>query len=441
MAKRLNSGDKDFNVSVDSLVLGRRESQSQVADLVSVIISKVKNKGDRAVLSYTRDYDRSTATSVKHLRISSKKINEAVSSCDPKILSALEKAASRIEDYHQKQIPENLDYVDGLGIRLGTRWTPLESVGLYTPGGTASYPSSVLMNAIPARVAGVKRLAMVVPAPDDIINPLVLVASKIANVDEIYSIGGAQAVAALAYGTETITPVDKIVGPGNVFVAEAKRQVFGKVGIDMVAGPSEVLIVADTENNPDWIAADLLAQAEHDPSAQSILICTDANFANAVETSVENFLLTLPRAHIAEKSWKEFGAIICVSNFSEVPNLVDRLAPEHLALAVDNPEELMSKIQNAGAIFLGRHAPEALGDYLAGPSHVLPTSGSARFSSGLGVLDFLKRSSIIGGSAEGLSALTEDGEILAAAEGLDAHKLSFSIRSSSNIKGMSGDGK
>ena len=325
-------------------------------------------------------------------------------------------------------MPADLDFVDEGGTRLGHIWTEIDAVGLYVPGGTAFYPSSVLMNAVPAKVAGVKRLVMVVPSPNGVLNPVLLVAASVAGVDEIYKIGGAQAVAALAYGTKTIAPVDKIVGPGNAYVAEAKRQVFGTVGIDMIAGPSEILVIADGQNNLDWIAADLLSQAEHDVLAQSILITTDSDFADKVVSEIERILPTLPRRDIAAKSWADFGAVIIVKNWQEAAEINNKIAPEHLELAIENPDKLLPLIRHAGAIFLGRHTPEAIGDYIAGASHVLPTTRTARFSSGLAVFDFLKRSSIIGCTANSLTNLSKPAQILAEVEGLHAHKLSISVR-------------
>jgi histidinol dehydrogenase len=325
-------------------------------------------------------------------------------------------------------MPAPIDYTDAAGVRLGLRWRPLAAVGIYVPGGTAAYPSSVLMNAIPARVAGVERVAMVVPAPDGVLNPLVLAAARLAGIDEVYRVGGAQAVAALAYGTATIAPVDKIVGPGNAYVAAAKRRVFGKVGIDMIAGPSEILVVADAANDPAWIAADLLSQAEHDPAAQAILVTDDGGFADAVEAAIAGHLARLPRAAIARQSWQEHGAVFLVSGWDEAAALIDRIAPEHVELAVAAPEALAERVHHAGAIFLGRHAPEAVGDYVAGPNHVLPTMRSARFASGLGVLDFMKRTTLVGCDADSLAAIAPPAIRLAEAEGLDAHALSLSIR-------------
>ncbi|MHA1568588.1 MAG: histidinol dehydrogenase, partial [Alphaproteobacteria bacterium] len=348
--------------------------------------------------------------------------------CAPEARDALEFAAARIRDYHARQMPDDIDYRDAAGVRLGARWRPLSSVGVYVPGGTAAYPSSVLMNALPARIAGVGRVAMVVPAPDGVLNPLVLAAARIAGVDEIYRVGGAQAVAALAFGTDTIAPVDKIVGPGNAYVAEAKRQVFGTVGIDMIAGPSEILVVADGENDPAWIAADLLSQAEHAVAARAILMTDDADFADAVERALDGHLDILPRAEMARASWESNGAVIVLGGLDEAPALVDRIAPEHLELAVADPDALAARITHAGAIFLGRYTPEAVGDYVAGPNHVLPTARSARFASGLSVLDFLKRSSLIGCDADSLAALAPAAAALARAEGLDAHALSLDLR-------------
>ena len=432
MALKLNFKEEDFEKKFCSLIESRQKAVGSVGDLVFGIITDVRDRGDKALVEFTKKFDRRSVENIQQIIVSKDRIRAATADCETELISALETAAGRIEAYHQHQMPDDFDYVDPLGIRLGARWTSIKSVGIYVPGGTAAYPSSVLMNALPARVAGVERIAMVVPAPDNILNPVILAAANIAGIEEIYTIGGAQAVAALAYGTETITAVDKIVGPGNAYVAEAKRQVFGKVGIDMIAGPSEILVVADSDNNPDWIAADLLSQAEHDVNAQSVLICSDENFARAVEEAINKFLLELPRRDIAEKSWREHGAIIVLKSLEDAPELIDRLAPEHLELAVDRADELMKRINHAGAIFLGRYCPEALGDYIAGPSHVLPTSGSAKFSSGLGVFDFLKRSSIIGCGAEGLAAVSSQGEMLALAEGLHAHQLSLKVRSSDN---------
>jgi histidinol dehydrogenase len=427
MPLRLHAGRADFAKSFAALLAAKRESASNVDAVVTAIIEDVQRRGDVAVLEYTERFDRQHLTA-QTMRIGEAEIAAAVKSCPKPTLAALKLAAKRIEDYHRRQMPKDFTYRDGAGLTLGARWTAIVAVGLYVPGGTAAYPSSVLMNAVPAKVAGVERLVMTVPTPDGKVNPLVLAAARIAGVDEVYRIGGAQAVAALAYGTATIAPVDKIVGPGNAYVAAAKRQVFGTVGIDLIAGPSEVVIVADRANDPRWIAADLLAQAEHDAVAQSILITDDDAFGNAVADATDAMLKTLPRREIAEASWSRHGAIIAVKRLADAAALVDQLAPEHLQLAVAKPEALAKKVRHAGAIFVGRHAPEALGDYLAGPNHVLPTSRTARFSSGLGVLDFMKRSSLIGCDERGLRALGPSAVALAKAEGLEAHALSVAIR-------------
>ena len=427
MPLRLDSGAPDFAARLTALVEGKRDAEADVEAAVDDILAQVRAGGDGAVIELTRRFDGFALTPAT-MRVSADEIAAAGDACGGDALRALALAARRIEDYHRRQLPENDLYRDQAGITLGGRWTPIAAVGLYVPGGTAAYPSSVLMSAVPARVAGVARIAMVVPAPGGALNPLVLAAAGIAGVDEIYRIGGAQAVAALAYGTETIKPVDKIVGPGNAYVTAAKRRVFGRVGIDMIAGPSEILVVADGANDPAWIAADLLSQAEHDPLAQAVLITDDEAFAGAVIAAVESHLETLARAEVARASWERFGAVIRVGSLEEAPALVDRLAPEHLELAVDDAEGLAAKIGNAGAIFLGRYTPEAIGDYVAGPSHVLPTSRSARFSSGLGVLDFLKRTSLVRCDAEGLRAIGPAAVTLARAEGLEAHARSVTIR-------------
>ena len=427
MPARLDSRAPGFEEDFVRFLNVKRDVESDVERAVADIIARVRGEGDAALIDYTRRFDRFDVT-VETLAIGEDEIAKARAACPADQIKALEHAAQRIRDFHAKQIPADLDYRDPSGHRLGYRWRPVDAVGMYVPGGTASYPSSVLMNALPAKVAGVKRLVMVVPTPKGEINPLVLAAASIAGVDEVYRIGGAQAVAALAYGTETIKPVDKICGPGNAYVAAAKRQVFGAVGIDMVAGPSEVLVVADGKSDPAWIAADLLAQAEHDVNAQSILITDDAAFATSVERAIDVHLQTLSRSDIARQSWRDYGALILVSSLDQAPALIDRFAPEHLELALDDPEPLLARINHAGAIFLGRHAPEALGDYIAGPNHVLPTARSARYSSGLGVFDFLKRSSIIGASPAALRDTGPDAVTLARAEGLDAHALSISIR-------------
>ncbi len=391
------------------------------------IIADVQARGDAALIELSAKFDRVDLAKAG-LRVSAAEIDAAAKACDAKALDALKLARDRIEAYHLRQKPADERFTDALGVELGAKWTAIEAVGLYVPGGTAAYPSSVLMNAVPAKVAGCPRLVMVVPAPDGKLSPLVLAAAKLAGVDEIYRIGGAQAVAALAYGTETIAPVAKIVGPGNAYVAAAKRLVFGKVGIDMIAGPSEVLILADATGNADWIAADLLAQAEHDESAQSILITDDKALADRVATSVESQLKLLARAKIAGASWKDFGAIILVAKLDDAIALVDRLAPEHLEIAAADAERLAAKIRNAGAIFIGAHTPEAIGDYVAGSNHVLPTARSARFSSGLSVLDFMKRTSLLKCGPEQLRALGPAAIALGEAEGLTAHARSVAIR-------------
>jgi histidinol dehydrogenase len=427
MAVTLSTRDPDFEMGFQRLLDAKRESAADVDAAVAAIIHDVAQRGDTAVLEYTRRFD-GVELEPGGLRLERKEIAAGAAAASAETLRALRLSAERIESFHRHQLPTAIDYVDGLGVRLAARWRPIEAAGLYVPGGTAAYPSSVLMNAIPAKVAGVDRLVMAVPAPGGEINPLVLAAAELVGIDEIYRIGGAQAIAALAYGTATIRPVDKIVGPGNAYVAAAKRQVFGKVGIDMIAGPSEILVVADRHSEAAWIAADLLSQAEHDAAAQAILVTDDAAFAAAVETAVERHLVGLPRAQIARASWQAHGAIILVEDWGEAVALIDRIAPEHLELALDEADALAEKVRHAGAIFLGRHAPEAIGDYIAGPNHVLPTARSARFASGLGVLDFLKRTSLVRCDAASLTALAPSAIRLAEAEGLDAHALSLSIR-------------
>jgi len=421
--KKLNTNSPNFETEFKQLIESSQEVLSDAYDIVADIINNVRKNGDKAIYELTEKFDRCKLESIV---ITPEQRDEIAKKCT--ITEALEHSAKRIEAYHQKQMPQDCEYIDETGVKLGWKWTAIDAVGLYVPGGLASYPSSVLMNAIPAKVAGVNRLVIVVPTPDGEISPDVMAAAKIAGVDEIYRIGGAQAVAGLAYGTETIKPVDKIVGPGNKFVAEAKRQVFGKVGIDMIAGPSEILVVADNKNNPEWIAIDLLSQAEHDPSARAILITDDEEFADKVAVEVENHLQKLPKEAIARESWDKNGAVIIVNGDSETVDIINKIAPEHLELATDNAEELAKKVSNAGAIFIGRYTPEAIGDYMAGPSHVLPTSTSARFSSGLGVFDFIKRSSIIGCTKEAFSKIADDGIKIAEKEGLDAHANSMKIR-------------
>ncbi|MEW5420464.1 histidinol dehydrogenase [Amorphus sp. 3PC139-8] len=427
MPVRLTTTDADFEARFVELLSTKREASAEVDETVRAIVTDVRARGDAALIDYTERFDR-IDVSGSGLAIDAATIADAVAQVPEEERDALRFAKARIEAYHRRQRPDDLSFVDEAGVELGWRWSAVPSVGLYVPGGTAAYPSSVLMNAMPAKVAGVERIVMVVPTPDGKIVPAVLAAAEIAGVDEIYRVGGAQAVAALAYGTETIDPVAKIVGPGNAYVAAAKRQVFGTVGIDMIAGPSEVVVVADGANNPDWIAADLLAQAEHDVAAQSILITDDAAFADQVARAVEAQLTTLSRADIAAASWRDFGAIVLVADFDEVPPLVDRLAPEHLELAVADPDALAGRIRHAGAIFLGAYTPEAVGDYVAGSNHVLPTARSARFSSGLSVLDFMKRTSLLRCNADSLARLGGATRTLAAAEGLDAHGRSVAIR-------------
>jgi histidinol dehydrogenase len=423
----LATRDAGFETAFRALLAAKRESAVEVDDTVAAIIADVADRGDAALIEYTERFDR-VALSPDRLRLSSDEIVSGADAAPAETVAALRLAAARIESFHRRQLPVAIDYVDPAGVRLGQRWRAIEAVGLYVPGGTAAYPSSVLMNAIPAKVAGVERLVMAVPAPGGVLNTLVLTAAHLVGIDEIYRIGGAQAVAALAYGTATIAPVDKIVGPGNAYVAAAKRRVFGRVGIDMIAGPSEILVVADRHNNPDWSAADLLSQAEHDEAAQSILITDDAAFAAAVEAAVARHLERLPRAEIARASWQRNGAVIIVGDWDEAVALIDRIAPEHLELAIEVPDAVAAQVRHAGAIFLGRHTPEAIGDYIAGPNHVLPTARSARFASGLGVIDFMKRTTVVGCDAASLAAIGPAAIRLAEAEGLDAHALSLALR-------------
>ena len=427
MAAWLKTADPDFEDRFKALLGLKREQAADVNAAVAAIIARVRAEGDAALIELTREFDDLDLRQVG-LKVTAAEIDAARGKVEQKTLQALELAHERILDHHKRQLPKNDLYRDRLGVELGTRWTPVASAGLYVPGGTASYPSSVLMNAVPAKVAGVPRIVMVVPALKGALNPLVLVAAKLAGVSEIYRVGGAQAIAALAYGTESIPPVAKIVGPGNAYVAAAKRQVFGQVGIDMVAGPSEVVVIADTDNDPAWIASDLLAQAEHDTAAQAILITDDQAFARAVEQAVEAELAVLPRAATARASWRDFGAVILVNRLDEAPSLADRLAPEHLEIATSDADTLASRIHDAGAIFIGRYTPEVIGDYVAGSNHVLPTARSARFASGLGVLDFMKRTSTLKLDPDSLAALGPAAMALAEAEGLDAHRRSVAIR-------------
>jgi histidinol dehydrogenase len=425
MVRRLVYGTPEFGGQFTRIWYEKREMDEDVNEAVTAILKDVFEERRAAVAEYTKRFDRHELP----LRITQEEIEQAAGECDHETLAALNLAAKRIRAFHEKQKPVDISYTDEIGVRLGLRWLPIKRAGLYVPGGTASYPSSVLMNAIPAKVAGVERLIMTVPTPDGKLNPLVLAAAKLAGVDEVWRIGGAQAIGALAYGMGAdILPVDKIVGPGNAYVAAAKRQVSGMVGIDMIAGPSEILVVADKDNDPAWIAADLLSQAEHDESAQSILITDDAAFGDAVAAAVETQLKTLNRTKIASKSWEDHGVIIVVPSLDAAPWLIDQIAPEHLELAVADPDVLAAKIHNAGAIFLGRYTPEAIGDYLGGPNHVLPTARSARFSSGLGVLDFMKRTTLLGCSEGSLRKLGPSALALAKSEGLGAHELSISIR-------------
>jgi len=427
MARRLNAADAGFAEAFQNLLFAKREEEEDVAAVVRGIIADVRKRGDAALIELTNKFDRANITS-DTLKLSAGEIDAALGKVSKEQLKAIETAAARIESYHTRQIPEDARFTDETGAVLGWRWTSVDSAGLYVPGGTASYPSSVLMNAIPAKVAGVARIVMVTPASGGQINPLVLAAARRAGVTDIYRIGGAQAVAALAYGTESVPAVDKIVGPGNAYVAAAKREVFGQVGIDSVAGPSEILVIADGANDPEWIAADLLSQAEHDASSQSILITDDAAFADKVAAACEKQIALLPRKEIASKSWNGYGAIIVVKQLDDAAPLADAIAPEHLEIATADPEALLKKVRHAGAIFLGRHTPEAMGDYIAGPNHVLPTSRTARFSSGLSVLDFMKRTTLLSLDAKSIAAIGPDALILAESEGLDAHARSIAAR-------------
>ena len=424
---RLSVDAPDFAARFDALVNGRREADTDVSRDVAAILARVKVEGDAALADLTRRFD-GHDLEASGWRIDPAECRRALDALDPKLRGALELAAERITAYHEKQRPANSDEVDAAGVRMGARWRAVDAAGLYVPGGRAAYPSSLLMNAIPAKVAGVQRLAMVTPTPGGAINPLVLAAAALVGIEEIWRIGGAQAVAALAYGTERIAPVDVIVGPGNAWVAEAKRQLYGVVGIDMVAGPSEILVVADAANDPEWIAADLLSQAEHDPTSQSILFSDDAAFADAVAAAVDRQIDKLATGATARASWAANGAIILVERLIDAAPLIDRLAPEHLELAVDDPEPLFAAVRHAGSVFLGRHTPEAIGDYLGGPNHVLPTGRRARFASGLSVLDFMKRTSFLGCTPAALERLGPSAVALADAEGLPAHARSVALR-------------
>ncbi len=427
MTRRLDDGSADFESAFDTLVEQKRDQPGDVRQQVETILARVAVEGDAAVLDYTARFDDLQLTA-DHLRITPDEIEAAVAGCAPELRAALDLATERITAFHRRQMPADQRFEDEQGVRLGIRWRPLDAVGLYVPGGTAAYPSSVLMSALPAKIAGVGRLVMAVPAPGGTLNPLVLVAAAIGGVDEIYRVGGAQAIAALAFGTATIHPVDKIVGPGNAYVAEAKRQVFGRVGIDLIAGPSEIVVVADGQQEADWVAADLLSQAEHDASAQAILITDNAGFAEAVGTAVEQQLEHLPRRAIAGASWREFGAIIVVRDLGRAPELIDRLAPEHLELLVADPEAMAAQIKHAGSVFLGAHTPEVIGDYVGGPNHVLPTGRTARFASGLSVHDFLKRTTMLGCGPDAFGQLGPAAATLARAEGLVGHARAVELR-------------
>ena len=427
MPQFLNSSDADFEARFTALLSMKREDSPEVDDIVAGIIADVRARGDAAVIELTSKFDRLELTP-ETLRYSPEEIEAECAKVSDADRAALELAADRIRAYHARQMPQDQRWTDDAGAELGWRWSPVSAAGLYVPGGLASYPSSVLMNAIPAKVAGVERLAITVPTPNGVANPLVLLAARIAGVDEVYRIGGAQAIAALAYGTDTIAPVDKITGPGNAFVAAAKRRVFGKVGIDMIAGPSEILVIADSDNDPDWLALDLMSQAEHDESAQSLLITTDEAFGRRVAAAVDARLETLERREIAGASWRDFGAVITVADLDEAAALSNRIAPEHLELCVADADALSDKCVHAGAIFLGQWTPEAIGDYVGGPNHVLPTARSARFSSGLSVMDFLKRTTLSRMTPAALSTIGAAAETLAISESLEAHGLSVRVR-------------
>ena len=431
MAVRLDNRQDGFEQGFSALLASKREATVDVADTVSSIIADVRARGDAALLELTAKFDGMKAGSMAELAVPRSEIDAALEALTPALRDSLETAAARIRAFHERQRPQGFDFTDDDGVGLGMRYSPVDAAGLYVPGGKAAYPSSVLMNAIPAEVAGVPRRVIVVPAPQGYVSPMVLAAAGIAGVDEIWRVGGAQAVAALAYGTESIRPVDKIVGPGNAYVAAAKRQVYGAVGIDSIAGPSEILVIADADNDPAWIAADLLSQAEHDEAAQAILITDDAGFADAVEAAVETTLTTLDRAAVAGQSWQDNGAIITVGSMREMPALANRIAAEHLELAVAEPRRWLDEIRHAGAVFLGRYTPEAIGDYVAGPNHVLPTARTSKFSSGLGVADFMKRTTTVECDAGSFARIAPAGVELANAEGLGAHALSMTIRMNS----------
>ena len=428
MAQYIPLNDAKRAAKIDALLNAARADSTRIDGEVAAIITRVRQEGDSALLELTRALDGFDAPNMQALNIPAKHLAEAYNVLDKDLKTALNLAASRITAYHTRQRPISEQWHDEAGVRLGMRHTPIDAAGLYVPGGRAAYPSSVLMNALPAKIAGVKRLVLTTPTPKGAANPLVLAAAHLAGISEIWTIGGAQAIAALAYGTESIQAVDKITGPGNAWVATAKRQVFGQVGIDAIAGPSEVLILADGQNNPDWIAMDLMAQAEHDENAQSILITDDAKFAKAVMQAVDRILKDLPRQNIAADSWRDFGGVIIVKDWAEAITLANRRAPEHLQIAAENADTLSQQIRHAGAIFIGAYTPEAIGDYLGGPNHVLPTAGTARFSSGLGVIDFMKRTSLLSCDADSLRPLAQAAISLAEAEGLDAHAQSITKR-------------
>lgn len=432
MPTRLTTTSRHFWEDLRKFLARRSQRGQDTAEAVRQIMARVQQEGDAALFDLTRQFERFELTP-ENIRVTPEEMANALALCAPELMRSLKLAAARIRTYSERQMPCDERFTDELGVTLGWKWTPIDSVGLYVPGGTAAYPSSVLMNAIPAQVAGVKRLAMVVPTPGGTITPAVLAAAHVAGIEEIYRVGGAQAIAALTYGTETIAPVDKIVGPGNAYVTEAKRQVFGQVGIDMIAGPSEVLIVADEQNAPEWIAIDLLSQAEHDEMAQAILVTDHSSFAAKVERAIQQQLKALPRAAIAGAAWDNYGAVMLVRDWQEAVDLVNYIAPEHLELALDEPSRLEPHIRHAGAIFLGRYTPEAVGDYVAGPSHVLPTSRTARFTSGLSVFDFMKRTSLISCTPEAFNKLGQYGEVLAYTEGLQAHARSFFVRKKEDV--------
>ena len=432
MVKFLFENEKDFSKKFEKLLEKRGSYDSDISDIVEKILTNIKNKSDKALLEYTKKYDNNRVKSFNDLIVKNDEIESAYLKIDKKIIKSLKHSIKRIKSYHQKQLPKNDIYKDKHGILLGGIWNPIDSVCLYVPGGKAAYPSSLIMNAVPAIVSGVKRIVMTVPAINGVVNDLVLACAKLLGIKEIYKSGGAQAIGALAFGTKNIEKVDKIVGPGNAYVATAKKKVFGNVGIDMIAGPSEILVIADNKNNPNHIAIDLLSQAEHDELAQSILITNDHKFATEVNKSVDYFLKEIERKEIAKKSWKKFGAIVVCKNLKSCINYSNKIAPEHLEIAVEGSKKYLKYIKNAGAIFLGRYTPEAIGDYIAGPNHVLPTDRTAKFSSGLNVLDFFKRTSIVSCNKKNINEIGKDAIVLANEEGLQAHALSIECRLNNN---------